>query len=101
MARNYTKKETESLATDEFEDARGTMPDGHEENVSEEREESGSDGIIRIGEHAEAKKLNKFDMFCLKIWTYIVAFITTLAKWINTGIFKIFKKKVKKSTKPI
>ncbi len=33
-------------------------------------------------------------MFCLKIWTYIVAFITTLAKWINTGIFKIFKKKL-------
>ena len=93
MARSYKKKETESLATDEFEEERKEVLQDETPVVSEEKPD-GSDGIIRIGEHAEAKKLNKFDLFCLKIWTYIVAFITTLAKWINTGIFKIFKKKL-------
>lgn len=95
MAKIYKKKETESLATDELDIERDekALQDEEPETV-EEIKENDSDGIIRIGEHAEAKKLNKFDMFCLKIWTYIVAFVTTLAKWINTGIFKIFKKKL-------
>lgn len=95
MARGYKKKETESLATEVFEEERDTSVD--DDNTPEENpvpEEQATDGIIRIGEHAESKKLNKFDLFCLKIWTYIVAFVTTLAKWINTGIFKIFKKKL-------
>lgn len=95
MARGYKKKETESLATEVFEEERDTSVD--DDNTLEENpvpEEQAADGIIRIGEHAESKKLNKFDLFCLKIWTYIVAFVTTLAKWINTGIFKIFKKKL-------
>ena len=82
MARSYKKKETESLATDEFEEERKEVLQDETPVVSEEKPD-GSDGIIRIGEHAEAKKLNKFDLFCLKIWTYLVAFITTIAKWIN------------------
>lgn len=93
MARSYKKKETESLATEELDVERAETPE-EEIPAAEEEKQKESDGIIRIGEHAEAKKLNKFDMFCLKIWTYIVAFVTTLAKWINIGIFKIFKKKL-------
>lgn len=93
MAKSYKKKETESLATEELDVERTETPE-EEIPAAEEEKQKDSDGIIRIGEHAEAKKLNKFDMFCLKIWTYIVAFVTTLAKWINIGIFKIFKKKL-------
>ncbi len=94
MARNNKKRETESLATDELDVEREDAVVGNEDPVPAEEKENAPDGIIRIGEHAEAKKLNKFDLFCLKIWTYIVAFVTTLAKWINTGIFKIFKKRL-------
>lgn len=95
MARNYKNKETESLATEELENERDISFDENGAHVDESvAEEQSSDAIIRIGEHAESKKLNKFDLFCLKIWTYIVAFVTTLAKWINTGIYKIFKKKL-------
>ena len=93
MAKSYKKKETESLATEELDVERAETTE-EEIPAAEEEKQKDSDGIIRIGEHAEAKKLNKFDMFCLKIWTYIVAFVTTLAKWINIGIFKIFKKKL-------
>lgn len=95
MARNNKKRETESLATDELDVERDeSAVVMTEDPATVEEKENVSDGIIRIGEHAEAKKLNKFDLFCLKIWTYIVAFVTTLAKWINTGIFKIFKKRL-------
>lgn len=94
MAKSYKKKETESLATDELDVEREPASYSEPEPAPEAQKESESDGIIRIGEHAEAKKLNKFDMFCLKIWTYIVAIVTTIARWINTGIFKIFKKKL-------
>lgn len=94
MARSYKKRETESLATEEIDETREETTTEQETEPAVEESASASDGIIRIGEHAEGKKLNKFDMFCLKIWTYIVAFITTLAKWINIGIFKIFKKKL-------
>ena len=94
MAKSYKKKETESLATDELDVEREPASYSEPEPAPEAQKESESDGIIRIGEHAEAKKLNKFDMFCLKIWTYIVAIVTTIARWINTGIFKIFKKNV-------
>lgn len=93
MARSYRKKETESLATEELDAERNDVV-SEVQAEAEENKEKESDSIIRIGEHAEAKKLNKFDMFCLKIWTYIVAFVTTLAKWINIGFFKIFKKKL-------
>ena len=94
MARSNKNRETESLATDDIDETVENASTEQQEEPQQEERPEGSDNIIRIGEHAEAKKLNKFDMFCLKIWTYIVAFITTLAKWINTGIFKIFKKKL-------
>ena len=60
-------------------------------------EEDGApvDGVIRIGETAEGvKKLNGFDRFWIKVWSYIVAAFNAMANGINFVFEKIFKKRV-------
>lgn len=60
-------------------------------------EEEGApvDGVIRIGETAEGvKKLNGFDRFWIKVWSYIVSAFNAMARGINFVIEKIFKKRV-------
>lgn len=94
MSKNKKNSRVEQLAMEDI-DIGGEFqqqPPVEEENAP--AEDFSKDNIIRIGEHAEAKKLNKFDRFCVKVWTYIVAFVTTLARWINNGIFKLFKKRL-------
>lgn len=39
------------------------------------------------------RKINKFDLFFIKLWAYIVTTITSISEGINFLIFKIFKKR--------
>lgn len=88
MAKNK-KKENEQLAVDDI------VQEEIIENENDIQTQSSlQDNVIKIGEKAESKKLNKFDNICLKIWTYIVAFVTAISVFINNCIFKIFKKRL-------
>ena len=63
--------------------------------VPSEEEGAPVDGVIRIGETAEGvKKLNGFDRFWIKVWSYIVSAFNAMARGINFVIEKIFKKRV-------
>lgn len=58
-------------------------------------EEAPVDSVIRIGEKAEGiRKLNGFDRFWIKIWSYIVSAFVAMANGINFVISKIFKKRI-------
>ena len=63
--------------------------------VPSEEEGAPVDGVIRIGETAEGvKKLNGFDRFWIKVWSYIVSAFNAMARGINFVNEKIFKKRV-------
>lgn len=48
--------------------------------------------LILVGEKKEKSKTNKFDRFWIKIWSGIVAFISTIGGWIQALILLIFRK---------
>lgn len=51
------------------------------------------DNIIKIGDNQKtAKSLNKFDIFWVKVWAAICAFINTISIYINKGIKFVFRK---------
>ena len=63
--------------------------------VPSEEEGAPVDGVIRIGETAEGvKKLNGFDRFWIKVWSYVVSAFNAMARGINFVFEKIFKKRV-------
>ncbi len=51
------------------------------------------DNIIKIGDNQKtAKTLNKFDIFWVKVWAAICAFVNTVSIYINKGIKFVFRK---------
>lgn len=67
------------------------------ESADAPAEEGGApvDSVIRIGETADGvKKLNGFDRFWIKVWSYIVTAFNAMANGVNFVIEKIFKKRV-------
>lgn len=49
---------------------------------------------VRKLDDTEAVSINRFDMFFIKLWAFIVAMIGTFSKAINWCVYKIFKKRL-------
>ncbi len=64
-----------------------------QEVAAEEVIAPANDNIIKIGDNQKtAKTLNKFDIFWVKIWAGICAFVNTISIYINKGIKFVFRK---------
>ena len=65
-----------------------------QENLLDKEETQIETKAIRIGDKTTVKKVNKFDLFFISIWSFICSAIIKLSSWICKGIKFVFKKEV-------
>lgn len=79
VSENYTNEEIQPVSVDS--------------SLEKKQEELKNNSIvIKISSETEGKDLNKFDLFWIKVWSFICSFIETVSRGINKVIKLIFRK---------